>query len=82
MKRWLIGLSLSMILVGARTPGLWLVGVPSPVGLGVLAGLAQVVPVIGPMAAAAPGLRVALPEGPQTLWPSLSIWRQPNLRQM
>ncbi len=68
LKRWLIGQLLSMGLVGATTTlGLWLVGVPSPIGLGVLAGVGQFVPVVGPMAAAVPGLLVALAAGPQTL---------------
>jgi predicted PurR-regulated permease PerM len=68
LKRWLVGQLVSMVHVGGITTlGLWLVGVPSPVGLGVLAGLGQFIPVIGPMAAAAPGLLVALTEGPETL---------------
>ncbi|UTP41125.1 AI-2E family transporter [Phenylobacterium sp. LH3H17] len=67
LKRWLIGQLLSMVLVGATTTlGLWLVGVPSPIGLGVLAGVSQFVPVVGPMAAAVPGLLIALTAGPQT----------------
>lgn len=67
LKRWLIGQLLSMALVGGTTTlGLWLVGVPSPIGLGVLAGVGQFVPVVGPMAATVPGLLVALAAGPQT----------------
>jgi predicted PurR-regulated permease PerM len=68
LKRWLVGQLLSMVLVGGTTTlGLWLVGVPSPIGLGVVAGLGQFIPVIGPMVAAAPGLLVALTVDPQTL---------------
>jgi predicted PurR-regulated permease PerM len=68
LNRWLLGALASMILVGATVAlGLWWAGVPSPLALGVLAGLAQFVPVIGPWAATLPGLIVAAAQGPQTL---------------
>lgn len=62
-----------MLLVGATVSvGLWLAGVPSPLALGALAGLAQFVPVVGPMAAAIPGLLIGLSEGMQTFaWAGL-----------
>lgn len=67
LRQWLIGQLLSMALVGATTAaGLALAGVPSPLALGVIAGLGQFVPVIGPMAATIPGLLAALAAGPQT----------------
>jgi predicted PurR-regulated permease PerM len=65
---WLLGSLISMIVVGVSIGlGLWLAGVPSPLALGVLAGLAQFVPVIGPMAATIPGLIVAAGDSPETL---------------
>lgn len=68
LNRWLLGQLVSMLLVGLTVGlGLWWVGAPSPVALGVLAGLAQFVPVVGPMAATLPGLIVAAVAGPQTL---------------
>lgn len=68
LKRWLIGQLISMILVGVTVGlGLWLVGVPTPFALGVLAGLGQFVPVVGPMAATVPGLIVAAGHDMQTL---------------
>jgi len=68
LNRWLLGALCSMLLVGGSVGlGLWWAGVPSPLALGVLAGLAQFVPVIGPWAAAVPGLIVAAAQGPQTL---------------
>jgi predicted PurR-regulated permease PerM len=68
LNRWLLGQLLSMLLIGATVGlGLWWVGVPSPFALGVLAGLAQFVPVVGPMAATLPGLIVAASVGPETL---------------
>jgi predicted PurR-regulated permease PerM len=73
LRRWLLGQLVSMALVGGTTTlGLWLAGVPTPLGLGLLAGAGQFVPVVGPMAAAVPGLTIALTEGPQTLaWAGL-----------
>jgi len=64
LHSWLVGQLISMALVGVTTGfGLWLVGVPSPVGLGLLAGVAQFVPVVGPMAATVPGLIIAAGAG-------------------
>ncbi|WP_293351115.1 AI-2E family transporter [Phenylobacterium sp.] len=68
LNRWLLGQLASMFLVGGSVGlGLWWAGVPSPLALGVLAGLAQFVPVVGPWAATLPGLIVAAAQGPQTL---------------
>lgn len=70
LRKWLAGTLMSMaFLTGAITLGLWALGVPAPLALGLLAGLAQFVPLIGPIVAAAPGLLIALTVGPQTaLW--------------
>lgn len=68
LHRWLLGQLFSMVLVGATVGlGLWWAGVPSPLALGILAGIAQFVPVVGPMAATIPGLIVAAGQGPETL---------------
>jgi len=68
LRQWLIGQLFSMVLVGVTTGvGLAIAGVPSAVALGIIAGIGQFVPVIGPMAATVPGLLVALEVGPQTL---------------
>lgn len=68
LNRWLLGTLASMLLVGVTVGlGLWWAGAPSPLALGVLAGLAQFVPVVGPWAATLPGLIVAAGEGPDTL---------------
>jgi len=68
LRQWLIGQLCSMVLVGVTTGvGLAIAGVPSAVALGIIAGIGQFVPVIGPMAATVPGLLVALEIGPQTL---------------
>jgi predicted PurR-regulated permease PerM len=68
LNRWLVGQLISMLLVGVTTGvGLWLAGVPSPLALGVVAGLGQFVPVIGPMVATVPGLILAAGAGWETL---------------
>ena len=68
LRRWMLGQLASMLLVGVSVAlGLWGAGTPSPLALGLLAGLAQFIPVVGPMAAVAPGLIVAASAGPQTL---------------
>lgn len=67
LNRWLLGQLVSMLIVGVTVGlGLWLSGTPSPLALGVLAGLGQFVPVVGPMAATVPGLIVAGGESAQT----------------
>lgn len=75
LNRWLLGALCSMLLVGGSVGvGLWLAGVPSPLALGVLAGLAQFVPVIGPWAATVPGLIIAAAQGPQTFAWAVAIY--------
>lgn len=70
LRKWLLGTLVSMtFLAGAVTLGLWALGVPAPLALGLLAGLAQFVPLIGPIVAAVPGVLLALSAGPETaLW--------------
>lgn len=70
LQRWLVGQLLSMILIGISTGiGLWLVGVPSPIPLALMAGLGQFVPVVGPWLGAAPGLIIGYSMGTETfLW--------------
>jgi predicted PurR-regulated permease PerM len=75
LDRWLLGQLISMALVGATTGlGLWLAGVPSPLALGVLAGLGQFVPVVGPAVSSIPGLLLAAAMGPQTLAWALVVY--------
>lgn len=67
IRKWVLGTLISMaiiaVLVGA---GLWLVGVPGFLALALLAGLSQIVPIIGPLVAAAPGILLAFMAGPET----------------
>lgn len=70
LQLWLLGQLASMVLVGLLTGiGLSIIGVPSAIGLGFLAGLFEFVPVFGPIAAAVPAILVALSQGGTTaLW--------------
>jgi predicted PurR-regulated permease PerM len=70
LKLWLLGTLISMVLVGSLTAfGLWLLGVPSWLALGLLAGLFEFIPIIGPIAAGIPGVLLALTLGMETaLW--------------
>ncbi|MBA2238472.1 MAG: AI-2E family transporter [Lysobacter sp.] len=75
LRRWLFGQLMAMVLVGLLTwIGLWIVGVPSALALGVLAGLAEFVPVIGPFLSALPGLLLALTLGPEYALGALLVY--------
>ncbi|MGC6547480.1 AI-2E family transporter, partial [Escherichia coli] len=52
------------LLVGV---GLWIAGVPSPAALGLLAGLSEFIPYVGPTAAMLPALGLAATGGPGSL---------------
>jgi predicted PurR-regulated permease PerM len=60
----------SMLVVGVLTGlGLWLIGVPSALALGLLAGVLEFIPLAGPVLAAIPALLLALTVGVDTaLW--------------
>jgi len=70
LKLWLLGQVATMGFIFVVTlAGLWLIGVPAALALAVFAGLAQFVPIIGPIVAALPALLVALTESWQmVLW--------------
>jgi predicted PurR-regulated permease PerM len=66
LRKWLIGQLGAMVMVGVLTGlGLWIVGVPLAIPLGILSGLLDFVPVIGPFAGAVPGILIAFAQGPQ-----------------
>jgi len=70
LRLWLIGQLIQMVLIGAlATLFVWIIGVPSPAALGLIAGLGEFVPYIGPIVAAVPAILVALTKSWQTaLW--------------
>src|SRR5690606_20455728 len=62
---WLKGRLLAMVMVGVLTgTGLWLIGIPSYLALGLLAALLEFIPFFGPILAAVPALLLALLIGP------------------
>ena len=65
LRKWLIAMTLDMLLLGVMTGvGMWLIGVPLPMALAVLSGVAVFVPYIGPALATIPGLLLALSVSP------------------
>lgn len=70
LRLWLVGQLVSMVVIGVLTGlGLWLLGVPSALALGLLAGLLEFVPYVGPILAALPAILLAL-----TVSPELALW--------
>ena len=60
LRNWLLGQLIAMVVVGTLTwAGLELLNVPSALALGLFAGLAEFVPILGPIAAAIPALIIA-----------------------
>ncbi|MDO5370782.1 AI-2E family transporter [Paracoccus sp. (in: a-proteobacteria)] len=63
--RWLIGQGIAMATVAVLAGmGLWLIGVPLAMGLGLIAGLLDFIPYVGPWLGAAPAVLLALAQGP------------------
>jgi predicted PurR-regulated permease PerM len=60
LRKWFIGQFIAMVLVGSLIAiGLSILGVPSALALGLVAGLAQLVPLVGPTVSAGLGLLLA-----------------------
>lgn len=63
--RWLLGQSMDMLAVAVMTAaGLWLLGVPLPIALGVIAGVTNFIPYLGPFIGAAPAVVIAFAHDP------------------
>jgi predicted PurR-regulated permease PerM len=61
LRKWLLGQLSAMVMVGALVGcAMWAVGVPAAGALGVFAGLAEFIPIAGPIAAAVPALLMSL----------------------
>jgi predicted PurR-regulated permease PerM len=75
LESWLVGRFLSMAIVGVGTAiGLWIAGVPMPIGLALIAGIFSFVPNVGPILAAISGLLVAATVGPMTVVWALVVY--------
>ncbi|MBA3577270.1 MAG: AI-2E family transporter [Sphingomonas sp.] len=70
LRLWLGGQAVAMVVVGLLTGvGLWFLGMPSALVLGLLAGLLEFIPFAGPIIAAIPAVLLALAVGPEmALW--------------
>jgi predicted PurR-regulated permease PerM len=74
LRLWLIGQLVEMVLIGALSMmAVWIIGVPSPLALGLIAGVGEFIPYLGPILAAIPAVLVALTKSPDTaLWTLLA----------
>lgn len=63
---WLAGQSLDMLVVAVMSGfGLWMLGIPLALALGIIAGLTNVIPYIGPFLGGTPAVLFALTQGPR-----------------
>ncbi|WP_396594511.1 AI-2E family transporter [Brevundimonas sp. R86498] len=75
LRLWLIGTLASMVVVGFLTGiGTALIGLPSPVALGLFAGLAAFVPIVGPVVSVVPAVLLALDQGPEMILLTVAVY--------
>ena len=64
LRKWLLGQMIAMVIVGSLAGiGLWALGIPSPLALGLIAGMLEFVPTAGPIASAIPAILIAFSLG-------------------
>ncbi|WP_207539542.1 AI-2E family transporter [Sabulicella rubraurantiaca] len=72
--RWILGQSLAMLIAAVATAaGLMLLGIPLALALGILAGLLNFIPYLGPILAGAPAVLVAFAQGPNDALKTLAL---------
>jgi predicted PurR-regulated permease PerM len=73
LRLWLAGRLVSMIFIGLLTGiGLWLLGIPGALALGIVAFILEFVPFVGPIIAAVPAILLAVAHDPvKALWVGL-----------
>ena len=82
LRLWLKTQLINMTAIGLLTGlGLWAVGVPSPGALGLLAGIAEFIPYVGPVAAMLPALGLAATESNEAFIGALAIYALVRLIQ-
>ncbi|HEU4660487.1 MAG TPA: AI-2E family transporter [Pseudolabrys sp.] len=60
LRLWALAQLIQMVLIGIlSTIAVWLIGLPSPLALGVIAGITEFIPYLGPILAAIPAVLVA-----------------------
>lgn len=68
MRGWLLAQLIAMTMVGVLTGlGVWMIGVPLPLLLGLIAGMLAFIPNLGPVIAAVPAMLLAVPQGGQAV---------------
>lgn len=75
LKRWLLARLLAMLVIGGITyAGLMLIGVPSALALGLIAGILEFIPFAGPILAAVPALLLALTLGQEAFYLTAGLY--------
>lgn len=75
LRKWLLAQLIIMAAVGVMTGlGLGIIGVPLALSLGLVAGLLEFIPVVGPIVAAIPGVLLAFSAGPQTALYTIGLY--------
>jgi predicted PurR-regulated permease PerM len=70
MVQWMKGTALAMLFVGiVATAGLWIIGVPAALALGIIAGLLEFIPYMGPALSFIPAIVVAF-----AISPKMALW--------
>lgn len=74
LRLWLLGQLIEMFVIGVLSAlVVWLIGVPAPLALGLIAGIGEFIPYLGPFLAAIPAILVALTQNPTlALWTALA----------
>lgn len=66
LRRWLLAQFIGMLVVGALTTGvLFLLGIRAPGALGIIAGIFEFIPIVGPILAAIPAVAMGFLDGPE-----------------
>jgi predicted PurR-regulated permease PerM len=70
LRRWIFGTAINMILIGVFTTlGLWILGIPAALALGLIAAALEFIPIFGPILSAVPAVAVAL-----IISPADAVW--------
>ena len=68
LRLWMLGQMIGMLLVGLMTAlATWLIGLPSPMSLGAIAGVFEFIPYVGPVLGSIPGVLVAITQSPKAV---------------
>jgi predicted PurR-regulated permease PerM len=75
LRLWLMAQLFAMTCVAIlSTTAYWLIGLPSPIGLGVIAGIMDFIPFLGPILGAVPAVLIAFSvSGEAALWTILAV---------